>query len=65
MVGALVVTRLQKLDGYGVVARGNLEQVESGLFRALSRLHIHFDDGRDVGLIHRIAVDRPVANMFD
>src|SRR6202044_2386096 len=40
-IGAPIESRLEKLYGQGVVAGGDLEQVESGSFRALSGFDIH------------------------
>src|SRR4029077_18976311 len=58
VIRAPVESRLEKLHGEGVIARGNLQQIESGRFGALAGLDIHVDHGPYVELIHFAAVDR-------
>src|ERR1700722_4852532 len=57
-IGPPVEARLEKLHGQRVVSGGDFQQIESGLFGALSGLDIHVDHAPDVELIHFAAVHR-------
>jgi len=58
LVCSLVVARLQELNGDGIVARGDLEQIEPGLFRTPTGLDVHVDDRLDVLFVHLVPVYR-------